>query len=210
MSIFILISGFLHTQGYCKKPWIWIKRSKNFHLLEAWAKEATLCGRKNTMEFYHPGSKVGQLWPNAQSHIKVCHSLAVHCGISFACAGGCRQKRQQTAPLIGLLCSGSGIYTETPDWGRAGNEDVLKLVLQWPSTLKRRLRYKRSDLWRSTCLKERNNANPFTRLETFEKRYLKGNGDRFNFSSLEWTYQDIRGVKSAKHYYSQWCKETNF
>lgn len=96
----------------------------------------------------------------------------------------------------------------TVEWGRAENEDVLKLIVQWPSTLYRRLRYKRSDLWRYTCLKESNNENPLTTLETFEKRDLNGNADRVNYSSLEWTFQDNKGCqKSAKPYYSQWCKE---
>lgn len=75
----------------------------------------------------------------------------------------------------------------TADWGRAKNEDILKLAVQWPSSLKRRLRYKRPDLWRYTFLKENNNENPFIRLETFEKRDLNGNADRSNYSSPEWT-----------------------
>lgn len=43
-----------------------------------------------------------------------------------------------------------------------------------------------------------NNQNSFTTLETFEKRYLNGNADRVKCSSLEWTFQDTKAVRSLQ------------
>lgn len=128
------------------------------------------------------------------------------------CKFWCQKKSIKMHPSLGwsTLILISVQRHHTVDWGRAENYYVFKLVLQCPRALKRRLRYKRSDLWRSTCLKYSNNENPFTRLETFGKR-LKWKCWQIK---LQQSWMDLPGhkgcQKSAKHYYSQWCKEKTF